>query len=101
VGVKLFKRSARFIRLMVGYVQQVFEQLSWTEPRRFDSIEFHRKAPCCFNLVLFPIKTRHFSFFFEISRPALGLTHPPIIGYRGLFLGLQLTGTWNWTLVYI
>jgi hypothetical protein len=28
VGVKLFKRSARFIRLMVGYVQQVFEQLS-------------------------------------------------------------------------
>ena len=28
VDVKLFKRSARFIRLMLGYIQQVFEQLS-------------------------------------------------------------------------
>ena len=43
VGVKLFKRSARFIQLVLGYIQQVFEQLSWTEARRFDSIEFHRK----------------------------------------------------------
>ena len=43
VGLKLFKRSACFIQLMLGYIQQVFEQLSWTEPRRFDSIELHRK----------------------------------------------------------
>jgi hypothetical protein len=43
VGVKLFKRSARCIQLLLGYTQQVFEQPSWTEPRRFDSIEFHRK----------------------------------------------------------
>jgi hypothetical protein len=28
VGVKYFKRSARFIQLMLGYIQQVFEQLS-------------------------------------------------------------------------
>jgi hypothetical protein len=44
MDVKLFKRSARSVQLMLGYIQQVFEQLSWTESRRFDSIYFIERS---------------------------------------------------------